>query len=297
MAEFAVRPRYVADCSEQSSFRSDQNGSSPNNSLQHYGVKGMKWGVRKDRKNSNTYTRYTTSGKGVYDEFKKSVSPDQWRSFLNSDAAKWLPKPPEGTYDQTKYNSYESYFTSKGAKEFEKKTLSVMKSYNKTFKVDKKVSKEEPRGELIYEDEFQKVYGVGKRLKHYGTKPQPTGNSLSHYGVKGMKWGVRRTPEELGHKPKSSKEDEERSIVEKIVGKPLVKLPHPQVENPKLQEFIDFGVNILQPYMSPGGIVVLGICALIPGFGVGTIAAGQAAYEGYKKAMKEKFNDKSETQK
>lgn len=30
-------------------------------------------------------------------------------------------------------------------------------------------------------------------------------NELEHYGVKGMKWGVRRTPEELGHKPSSSK--------------------------------------------------------------------------------------------
>lgn len=29
-------------------------------------------------------------------------------------------------------------------------------------------------------------------------------NSLEHYGIKGMKWGVRRTPEQLGHKrPKS----------------------------------------------------------------------------------------------
>lgn len=32
-------------------------------------------------------------------------------------------------------------------------------------------------------------------------KPSPT-LFLMHYGVKGMKWGVRRTPEELGHKPK-----------------------------------------------------------------------------------------------
>ena len=29
---------------------------------------------------------------------------------------------------------------------------------------------------------------------------------LKHYGVLGMKWGVRRTPEELGHKPKYSTE-------------------------------------------------------------------------------------------
>lgn len=30
-------------------------------------------------------------------------------------------------------------------------------------------------------------------------------NELEHYGIKGMKWGVRRTPEQLGHKPSSSK--------------------------------------------------------------------------------------------
>ena len=31
------------------------------------------------------------------------------------------------------------------------------------------------------------------------------GNELYHYGVKGMKWGVRRTPAQLGHKTSSTK--------------------------------------------------------------------------------------------
>lgn len=38
-------------------------------------------------------------------------------------------------------------------------------------------------------------------------------DELKHYGVKGMKWGIRRTPEQLGHKKKvaSGKDDSEDS--------------------------------------------------------------------------------------
>lgn len=28
-------------------------------------------------------------------------------------------------------------------------------------------------------------------------------NELYHHGIKGMKWGVRRSPEQLGHKPQA----------------------------------------------------------------------------------------------
>lgn len=31
---------------------------------------------------------------------------------------------------------------------------------------------------------------------------------LEHFGVKGMRWGVRRTPEQLGHKPSGGKPDD-----------------------------------------------------------------------------------------
>lgn len=41
-------------------------------------------------------------------------------------------------------------------------------------------------------------------LRPYSRKPK-TAQYLQHYGVKGMKWGVRRTPEELGHDKNSIK--------------------------------------------------------------------------------------------
>lgn len=36
---------------------------------------------------------------------------------------------------------------------------------------------------------------------------------IRHYGIKGMKWGVRRTPEQLGHRKSSSSISQVRSIV------------------------------------------------------------------------------------
>lgn len=42
------------------------------------------------------------------------------------------------------------------------------------------------------------------------------GGVLCHHGVKGMKWGVRRTPEQLGHIPKSkvAKPEEAATIID-----------------------------------------------------------------------------------
>lgn len=37
-------------------------------------------------------------------------------------------------------------------------------------------------------------------------------NYLCHYGVIGMKWGIRRTPEQLGHRKSSSSEEKVKSI-------------------------------------------------------------------------------------
>lgn len=39
-------------------------------------------------------------------------------------------------------------------------------------------------------------------------------NYLEHYGVLGMKWGVRRTPEQLGHKPSSKNKKKNKKSTE-----------------------------------------------------------------------------------
>lgn len=54
-----------------------------------------------------------------------------------------------------------------------------------------------------------------REMTDFYHKPSPT-SFLKHYGVKGMKWGVRRTPEELGHKPKSIVEKAEKPGIIKI---------------------------------------------------------------------------------
>ena len=41
----------------------------------------------------------------------------------------------------------------------------------------------------------------------------PTAAELYHYGVKGMKWGVRRTPEQLGHIKKGVAKSQKSSIM------------------------------------------------------------------------------------
>lgn len=50
-----------------------------------------------------------------------------------------------------------------------------------------------------------------------------TEEELEHFGIKGMKWGVRRTPEQLGHKREKTPEQLARSAKRKALAKKVAK--------------------------------------------------------------------------
>lgn len=58
---------------------------------------------------------------------------------------------------------------------------------------------------------------------------------LEHYGILGMKWGVRRTPEQLGHKPRTSTEKwkvKQLNEIDRLYNKSFKKLDRAAKENP-----------------------------------------------------------------
>lgn len=70
-------------------------------------------------------------------------------------------------------------------------------------------------------------------------------NTLMHYGVKGMKWGVRRTPAQLGHKPKGPSKAQRRAEVKSMSDAELrSRINRIQMEKQYMQ--------LTEPQLSPG---------------------------------------------
>ena len=104
---------------------------------------------------SHVYTeplyRITYNDIGIYEAYKKACSFDEWRSFINSDAATWLDVPKIYNKDI----NHTSYFTKRGYELFQKNTYPVIiqKLNKRNIKVDQVVLDVKP----VYEDLYQVV--------------------------------------------------------------------------------------------------------------------------------------------
>ena len=107
--------------------------------------------------NDNKYYRITYKGIGIYEAYRQNVDFDTWKKYLNSPAAKWLPKPP--VYKNS--NTLNSYFTQKGYDIFMKTTYGIfIKKLNpKLVKIETvTISK----SNILYDDEYQIVIDTKK---------------------------------------------------------------------------------------------------------------------------------------
>lgn len=110
------------------------------------------------------------------------------------------------------------------------------------------------------EDETIDFYNESAPLDFYN-KPSPFA-FLMHYGIKGMKWGVRRTPEQLGHRPKKAfaKSNKNGTILEEFtISFSLgAKAKNYQVYDPESGRYYPFaeGTRIRNPkvFAGKGGV-------------------------------------------
>ena len=104
-----------------------------------------------------SFYRVTYNGIGIYEAFKNACTYDEWRSFKNSDAVKWLPTPKVYGRDP----NHISYFTELGYSKFKKNTypIIIQKLDKNNIKVDKVMLSIDP----IYSDLYQVVVPNIKR--------------------------------------------------------------------------------------------------------------------------------------
>ena len=95
--------------------------------------------------------RVTYNGVGIYEAFKNACTYDEWKSFKNSDAVKWLPVPK--AYGKDTNNT--SYFTELGYSKFKKNVYPIIaqKLDKGSIKVDEVTLSTDP----VYSDLYQVV--------------------------------------------------------------------------------------------------------------------------------------------
>lgn len=162
------------------------NDSFNQNTLQHYGVKGMRWDQSRRKRRSRT----------GYQDIQQYKVSDEARARAQARLSK------AGTLSVKAATSTMNAVTNFG--------LDFLDSFFSTAPGSKN--------------------SKPKKLRHLDTTEY-----LEHYGILGMKWGVRRTPEQLGHKPKTSTEKwkyKQLNQIDRLYEKSYRKLDRAYKEDP-----------------------------------------------------------------
>lgn len=205
--------------------------------LAHFGVIGMKWGVRRYQNPDGTLTeagkrRYSDDGGETYGQSKAEAKYDRGMylkesgrtrtgevirgaivSRIISSVYKGLDKIAQDTINKSVTNGNSGKIGAAVAAAlkigrlaanginwgYRVRNISDMSYVNRS---DRQYRNERVKNKVL--DTVDKVRNV-----EHGFNDS---NYLAHYGIIGMKWGVRRTPEQLGHRSASSEERRNRII-------------------------------------------------------------------------------------
>lgn len=105
-----------------------------------------------------TFYRIEYKGIGIYEALHETMSVDEWRDFKQSDAATWLPVPPNYQPGD------KSFFTKKGYNKFMKLTYPYVLRYLDESNVRKFECELNPTY-IRYMDEYQVVFNKTKRIQ------------------------------------------------------------------------------------------------------------------------------------
>ena len=128
--------------------------------------------------------RVTYNGVGIYEAFKNVCTYNEWMSFKNSDAVKWLPVP--NVYGQD--TNHISYFTELGYSQFKKNAYPIIaqKLDKDGIKVDEVSLDVDP----IYSDLYQVVVPAIKKEASYQYMVEGKLSAKDRKNIKDADYGI-----------------------------------------------------------------------------------------------------------